>query len=417
MPGFGRSPQESSLNAEEAMAIHTLGMRPKMPKRIGTATAWVAAAIVATAAMAPGSPARAQDLNEARRMRVAQRLQVSAALVIAGPSTGSGFVATGEGWVVTNAHVVQDWTGPLVVRFHDGTATQCRLIAMDQRRDLAILEPMGRLNVRPLRLGNSDRVQVGMTVLAYGSPFGLEGTLTQGIVSARRDLPGIGGGAVQGLIQTDAPINPGNSGGPLVNARGEVIGVNTAILSRTGGSHGIGFAVPANYVRDMIAATRRDIARRRQIARHVAPLPQPQPGVPGQVQLIPLPPPGGNAPLQQPQRVGPVWLGIMGDDFQGNGVAGVIVRQVIAGGPAQAAGILGAADPPPQAIRRLGVPWTGHIIVAVDGRPVRSMAELQAALSGRQPGEQATLAVTVGPGLVSGQTVVRLTQAPAQLQR
>jgi putative serine protease PepD len=327
-------------------------------------------------------------------------------------------VATREGWVVTNAHVVQDWTGPLVVRFHDGAATQCRLIAMDQRRDLAILEPMGRIAARPLPLGNSDRVQVGQTVLAYGSPFGLEGTLTQGIVSARRDLPGIGGGAVHGLIQTDAPINPGNSGGPLVNGRGEVIGVNTAILSRTGGSHGIGFAVPSNYVREMIEGTRRDLARRRQLARRVPPLPQPQPGLPpGQVQLIPLPP-GGNAPVpQQPTRVPQVWLGIMGDDFRGNGVAGVIVRQVIAGSPAQAAGILGTADPPPVAIRRLGIPWTGHIIVAVDGRPVRSMAELQAALSARHPGEQATLGVTVGPGLVNGQTVVRLTPAPADLQR
>ena len=152
-----------------------------------------------------------------------------------------------HGFVVTNAHVASGarWSGRLRVRFGDGGMRPAVLIAYDAVHDLAVAQVDGDVRVRPLVLGDSDDVRVGQSVLAFGSPFGLEGTLTQGIVSARRDVGAIGQGEVRNVIQTDAPINPGNSGGPLVDAKGEVVGINTAILSRSGASNGIGFAVPS----------------------------------------------------------------------------------------------------------------------------------------------------------------------------
>ncbi len=345
----------------------------------------------------------AQDLTDARRIEVARRLQEATVSISVGRAGGSGFVVGDEKWIVTNAHVVAGHRNrPVQVQLGDGSTVPGRVIAYDPRHDLAIVQPMGEVDVRPLALGDSDAVQVGQTVLAFGSPYGLAGTLTQGIVSARRDLPGIGGGAVRGLIQTDAEINPGNSGGPLVNASGEVIGVNTAILSRTGGSQGIGFAVPASYVRQMLADVRRQLAERQRVAQR-----EPAEAAPDR---------GTSEPAQTQRVRTPVWLGIYGDDFRAGGFTGVRVRQVVRGGPAARAGLLGAADPAPGFVRRLGVQWTGHIILAVDGHPVRSMAELQRLLSGRAPGDRATLTLTVGPGVVSGETVVQLQAPPQQLR-
>ena len=200
------------------------------------------------------------------------------------------------------------------------------------------------------------------------------------------------------MIQTDAPINPGNSGGPLVNGKGEVIGVNTAILSRSGASNGIGFAVPVNYVKDLLAAHR---ARARKAAWRAAPRTEAAAAA-------------GQRPAEPPRRRKPagkrgaVWLGVYGDDFRGLGYRGVRVARVMPNSPAARAGLLGAEDAPPPFIEQLGIPWTGHIILAVDSRPVRSMDELKALLARHQPGEQALITVTVGPGIVTGETVVEL---------
>ena len=351
--------------------------------------------------IAVAAPALAQELTDARRIEVARRLAEAAVSLQVGRAGGSGFVVGDERWVVTNAHVVSSFRNrPVRVQLGDGSVVSGRVIAYDARHDLAIVQPLGEIRVRPLELGDSDAVQVGQTVLAFGSPYGLAGTLTQGIVSARRNLPGIGGGAVRGLIQTDAEINPGNSGGPLVNATGQVVGVNTAILSRTGGSQGIGFAVPSSYVRAMLDDVRRQVAAGESTQRGVAQQQQ-----------------AGPQDSQEPQRIDtPVWLGIYGDDFHSSGFAGVRIRQVVRGGPAQRAGLLGAIDAPPTAIQRLGVPWTGHIILAVDGRPVRSMTELKRVLEGRAPGERARLTLTVGPGVVSGEAVVQLQEPPADVR-
>jgi serine protease Do len=159
-------------------------------------------------------------------------------------SMGSGVVID-AGTILTNAHVVKD-AHEVVARFPDGRAFKARRVAVDDRVDLAVVTlDEKELPVAPL--GNSDEVEVGQWVLAIGNPFGLEHTVTAGIISARRS-----GETEEGFIQTDAPINPGNSGGPLVDLKGRVIGINTAIYSRTGGYQGIGFAIPINTAKQIV---------------------------------------------------------------------------------------------------------------------------------------------------------------------
>jgi serine protease Do len=162
---------------------------------------------------------------------------------------GSGFVINADGHVVTNYHVVAG-ASEIRVRFADGREVPGKVVGGDAKTDLALLKVEGTgLPVIPL--GDSSRLEVGEPVMAVGNPFGLEQTVTTGIVSATGRS--IGAGPYDDFIQTDASINPGNSGGPLVNARGEVIGVNTAIASGGGGSVGIGFAIPTNLAKPIVA--------------------------------------------------------------------------------------------------------------------------------------------------------------------
>src|SRR5437016_3382799 len=160
-------------------------------------------------------------------------------------SLGSGVIVTNEGHIITNNHVV-DQVDEIEVQLSDGRTEKARLIGADDQVDLAVLK-IDNSGVKPLKLADSDTVQAGDFVLAIGNPFGFDETVTDGIVSSkgrpnRADVFG-------DLIQTNAAINPGNSGGPLINLRGEVVGINTAIISRSGGSQGIGFAIPSNTVR------------------------------------------------------------------------------------------------------------------------------------------------------------------------
>jgi S1-C subfamily serine protease len=348
------------------------------------------------------STTAAQDLTEARRVRIARTLARSTVSILAGPSTGSGFVVGSERWIITNYHVIEGVarTAMVQVRFGSGTTLPARILETDQSHDLALLEVSGgHVPSPPLEMADSDDVEVGQQVLAFGSPFGLDGTLTEGIVSARRDVPGVGGGMARNLIQTDAPINPGNSGGPLVDHRGHVIGVNTAILSPgpSAGSLGIGFAVPANYVREFVDRVR-DRGRTDE-----------GPAVATTV--------GSHTPTTVPTTTpsttpgSPVFLGVVGEDYTQGTVTGVRVTRVVTGSPAQRAGIVGADEPPPALISRLGVPWTGHIITAVDGQALRTVGELDAYLSTREPGQRVRLSVRLGTGSLSGDTTVTL-EAP-----
>src|SRR6266487_4366867 len=164
-------------------------------------------------------------------------------------SLGSGVIVTNEGHIITNNHVVTDRQGRPVdqieVQLSDGRTMKARLVGADEQVDLAVLK-IDEPGVKPLKLADSDMVQPGDFVLAIGNPLGFEETVTDGIISSK-GRPNRSD-AFAGLLQTNAAINPGNSGGPLINIRGEVIGINTAIASTTGGSQGLGFAIPSNTV-------------------------------------------------------------------------------------------------------------------------------------------------------------------------
>jgi len=160
---------------------------------------------------------------------------------------GTGFVVDKAGYIVTNNHVVERAT-KITVRMEDKSEFQAKLIGGDEATDLAVIKIEAGQDLTVAKLGNSDAVKVGDWVLAIGSPFTLDHTVTHGIISAkgRDSLPGGASTGFQNFLQTDAPINPGNSGGPLVNMAGEVIGINTAIISETRQSAGLGFALPSN---------------------------------------------------------------------------------------------------------------------------------------------------------------------------
>lgn len=160
-------------------------------------------------------------------------------------SLGSGVVVTSEGHIITNNHVV-DQVDEIEVQLSDGKTKKAKLIGADALVDLAVLK-IDEPGLKPLKFGDSDAVQAGDFVVAIGNPFGFEETVTDGIISSKgrpNRADGFGD-----YLQTNAAINPGNSGGPLVNLRGEIIGINTAIISRSGGSQGIGFAIPSNSVK------------------------------------------------------------------------------------------------------------------------------------------------------------------------
>jgi serine protease Do len=175
---------------------------------------------------------------------------------IGGRGVGSGFIINADGYVVTNNHVVEG-AGTVQVKLSDGRELTAKVVGRDPKTDLALLK-VEATGLPVIGLGDSAALQVGEPVMAIGNPFGLEQTVTTGIVSATGRV--IGAGPYDDFIQTDTSINPGNSGGPLINARGQVVGINSIIISRTGGSVGIGFSIPVNLAKNVfsqLAATGR----------------------------------------------------------------------------------------------------------------------------------------------------------------
>jgi len=162
--------------------------------------------------------------------------------------TGTGFIITQDGYIATNSHVVSGATKVEVIAY-DGTEYTAAVIGMDPMTDIAIVK-IAAANLTPVTLGDSSKVVPGQFVIAIGNPYRLDNTVTLGVVSAlNRTIDTQEGYSIDGVIQTDAAINPGNSGGPLINMQGQVIGINSAILSTTGGYQGIGFAIPINTLK------------------------------------------------------------------------------------------------------------------------------------------------------------------------
>jgi len=168
-------------------------------------------------------------------------------------SLGSGFIIDADGSILTNNHVVEN-AQKIVVKLSDDQEYEAKVVGRDAKTDIAIIKIDAKAALTAASLGDSDHLDVGEWVVAIGNPFGLDSTVTSGIVSAKGRH--IGQGPYDNFIQTDASINPGNSGGPLINLRGEVIGINTAIFSRTGGNMGIGFAIPINLAKELLPQLR-----------------------------------------------------------------------------------------------------------------------------------------------------------------
>ena len=287
-----------------------------------------------------------------------------------GEATGSGIVVNPQGDILTNQHVVEG-ARQIRVAFKSGTTVSGTVAGVDASDDLAVVHvsvPADQLH--PLVLANSDAIQIGDPVLAIGTPFGLSGSLTSGIISGLgRSGTAPSGRALTGLIQTDAAINPGNSGGPLLNAKGEVIGVDESIQSPVQGSVGVGLAVPINTAKRVLPA------------------------------------------LEKGQTVQHPWLGISGQTItpalaNSLGLArqsGVLVVQVIAGSPAQSAGMHGS-----------GQPDSGDdIITGIDGHSLNSIEELTSFLDTKHVGDHVTMAVVRGGKSISvGATLADFKQQP-----
>ena len=295
---------------------------------------------------------------------------------------GSGFVYDNNGHIITNHHVVSGGGNRLDVTFPDGIVYRASLIGSDPSADIAVLyvEEVSKEKLLPLSLADSSKVRVGERVAAIGNPFGLSGSLSTGIVSGvGRQIPAQEeeGFTIPDIIQTDAPINPGNSGGPLLNMRGEVIGINSAIYSTTGQFAGVGFAIPSNTIAQVVPS------------------------------LI------TTGSYQHP------WLGVAGRDMT-PGIAdrlgldeprGFLVMDVVAGSPAEKAGILKGNED--TIIDGMPIKLGGDVIIAVDNNTVRKIDDLLAYVE-REKSVGDDLEVTI---LRQGQTmevIATLADRPSQ---
>jgi len=254
---------------------------------------------------------------------------------------GSGVIITSDGYILTNNHVVRG-ADEVSVTLSDKRTLKAKIVGTDAKTDLAVLK-VEATGLFPAALGDSDAADVGQWVLAIGSPFGLEQTVTAGIISAKARQMGLAD--YEDFIQTDAAINPGNSGGPLLNMRGEVIGINTAIASRTGAYNGVGFAIPSNLARSIKDA----------IIQH------------GRVQR---------------GRLGALIQNLNEDlakSFGYNSTKGVLVGDVVKDSPAEKAGL-----------------QAGDIIVEFNGQPVENANALRMAVAATPPGTPTQLTIVRG---------------------
>jgi serine protease Do len=270
-------------------------------------------------------------------------------------SLGSGFIIDKDGYIITNNHVVER-AKEIKVKLNDGREFNANVVGRDPKTDLALIKISSMFkNLPALSLGDSDKMRVGDWVLAIGNPFGLEHTVTQGIISATGRV--IGSGPYDNFLQTDAPINPGNSGGPLVNLRGEVIGINSAIIA-TG--QGIGFAVPSNMAKSIVSQ------------------------------------------LKEKGKVTRGWIGVsiqnvtpeIARAFGIKETNGALVSDVVSGGPADSAGIK-----------------RGDVIISFDGRDIKNMSDLPRIVADTPVGKPVEVkAIRDGKEIVLKITVAEMTE-------
>jgi S1-C subfamily serine protease len=265
---------------------------------------------------------------------------------------GSGIVVDKQGDILTNAHVVGS-SSQVQVTFSDGHTATAQVKGVDQSADLAVVQVSGSADqLHPLPVGNSDALQVGDTALAVGSPFGLQGTFTAGIISGlNRSTTAPTGRALTGMIQTDAPINPGNSGGALLDGKGQLIGINDSIQSPVEGNVGVGFAIPINRALSLLPSLEKGIA-----------IQHPALGIKGQTLTA--------STASQ--------LGITGQ------TSGVLVIEATPGGPAAAAGLQGTGQ----------ADAGDDIITAIDGHATATIDQLTQYLDTKKVGDRVTLSVT-----------------------
>jgi len=290
---------------------------------------------------------------------------------------GSGFIIDKEGHILTNYHVIAD-ARQLEVTLHNRKKFRATVIGTDRSHDLAVIQIKGG-ELAPMVLGDSHNLQVGQKVYAIGNPFGLSGTLTSGIVSSIRSVQEPEGMTIDEAIQTDAAINPGNSGGPLLNWRGEVIGINTMIASNSGQSAGIGFAIPINTAKAVL----NDLVTLGRVRR-------PALGV----RTIPI------SPELAEQ------MGLAADN-------GLLIEQVVSGGAADRAGLRGGSE---QAyLGNYPIMTGGDLIVAIDGQDVQDQQNLSQVMNSHRAGDK--IRVTIYRGKKKMDVTVTLGEAREQREQ
>jgi S1-C subfamily serine protease len=268
---------------------------------------------------------------------------------------GSGFIIDKEGHILTNYHVIAE-ARQLEVTLHNRKKYRATVIGTDRSHDLAVIQIKGA-EFTPMVLGDSKNLQVGQKVYAIGNPFGLSGTLTSGIVSSIRQVQEPEGMRIDEAIQTDAAINPGNSGGPLLNWRGEVIGINTMIASNSGQSAGIGFAIPINTAKAVLS----DLVTLGRVRR-------PALGV----VTIPI------SPELAEQ------MGLASD-------SGLLIERVVPGGAADSAGLRGGSE---QAyLGNYPIMTGGDLIVAIDGQDVPDEQNLSQVMNNHRAGDKVRITI------------------------
>jgi len=316
------------------IALGTFGAGFGIAHLSGSGDALTSTTVASATSTAAASTAVTLPVGDEPVAAVARSLSPSVVQIETGSGVGAGFIYDSEGHILTAAHVVEGY-GEVTVVLADGTRTGGTVVGYDSGTDVGVVQ-VDAPGLVPAPLAVGIPLEVGQTAIALGSPFGLDQTVTAGVISAVDRSVQAPDGHVRSVLQTDAAINPGNSGGPLADREGRVIGINDFIVSPSGGNDGVGFAIPITMAK----------------------------GVADQ--------------LVAGETIGTGFLGVVGTDPQ-TGAPGALITEVLADSPAATGGLL-----------------VDDLVVSIDGRPIRSMDDLAAAVQATQPGTEMSLGVQRG---------------------